>query len=81
MFRNIRLILTLCALTGISVAGIVGWATGFFGQFASTVGATWNDIMIWLDQPLTWSHMFAGVGAVVIPVAILLTLVLVLADR
>lgn len=81
MLRNARLILALSALTGISIAGVIGWATGFFGELTSAVGATWNDIMVWLEQPISWSHLFAGAGAIVIPLALLLALVLVVTDR
>lgn len=81
MFRNLRLLIGLCALTGISIAGIVGWATGMFGRIAYHVSATWESLITWLDQPVTSTHMFAGAGAILVPLLILLAVILVLTDR
>lgn len=81
MLRNARLIIALCALTGVSVAGLVGWATGFLAEATAWVSGTWVNLMTWIDQPMTMGHAFAGVGVVLIPLGIMLATILVMIDR
>lgn len=81
MLRNARLIITLCALTGVSVAGLVGWATGLFAEATTWISGSWINLMTWIDQPMTMNHAFAGVGAVLIPLGIMLATILVMVDR
>lgn len=79
-FRNIRLVLGLLALAGVCTAGIVGWATGFFADVVGWVSSRYDAFMTWISEPMSWEHLFAGAGVLLVPLALLMAL-MVLTER
>ena len=71
MFRSTRAVVVLCAICGVSVTAIIGWATGFFTRLAGIVGGWWNGLTEWLGSPLTLEHILAGAGVILVPVILL----------
>ena len=80
MFRTARTVVGLSVFGGISIAVVVGWVTGFFHKAFGVISGLWTSFLAWLDQPFDTSHLFAGVGAVLIPVAIIFAVLFALTD-
>lgn len=74
MFRSARAIVGLCLIGGVSLATVIGWATGFFGQVAAFVSGLWTGFTTWLSSPFGWDHILAGGGLLLVPVAILVVI-------
>lgn len=81
MIRNARTVVALCALTGVSLVGVIGWATGFFEAVFTKVAGIWNDFIGRINQPFDLAHIFAGAGGVLVAVGIALAIVFALADN
>lgn len=79
MLRSARMVVGLCLFGGVSLAAVIGWATGFFGRAAAFVSGLWQGFTAWLDQPLGLDHLFAGIGVLVIP-AIIIMVIFAIAD-
>jgi hypothetical protein len=77
MFKSARAIVGLCLVGGVSLATVIGWATGFFGQVAAFVGGLWTGFATWLSSPFGWDHVIAGAGVLLIPIAILVVIIAV----
>lgn len=80
MFKSARAIVVLCVFTGVSAAAVVGWVTGFFAQLTAFFGGLWNNLLEWINSPLSWDHLFAGAGILLVPVAALV-IIFALADN
>ncbi|MEV7953010.1 hypothetical protein [Streptomyces sp. NPDC088141] len=79
MFKSARALIALGLIGGVSLAVIVGRVTGFFGSVASTVAGLWSNLMGWISSPLSWEHLLAGAGVLLVPVIILI-LIFAIAD-
>lgn len=74
MFKSARLIVGICLFGGVSLLALVGWISGFFGKFIGFIGGAWAGITAWLSQPLTFDHLLAGLGVLLIPIGILIAI-------
>lgn len=80
MFRSVRTVVGLCLLGGVSLAAIIGWATGFFGRATSVIAGLWSDLTSWLNEPMGWDQLLAGAGVLIAPL-VLLVIIFALADN
>ncbi|MEU6263721.1 hypothetical protein [Saccharopolyspora shandongensis] len=74
MFKSTRAIIGICLLGGVSVATVIGWATGFFAQVVSFFNGLWNSLIAWLDSPFGWDHLLAGASVLIVPIVLLVVL-------
>ncbi|MEU3051597.1 hypothetical protein ABZ705_34865 [Streptomyces sp. NPDC006984] len=79
MLKSARVIIAFGLISGVSLAAVIGWVTGFFGSIADTGAGVWNDFMGWTNSPLGWEHLLAGAGALLVPVIVLI-LIFAIAD-
>lgn len=80
MLRNTRTIVGLCALSGVSVTAVIGWATGFFTWAVGSVHSLWDGFIAFLNSPFSWEHLAAGAGVLIIPIVIIVV-IFALADN
>lgn len=81
MFRTARAITGLAVLGGVSIAGIVAWATGFLKRAITWALGLWDSLQTWLHQPWGIDHLLAGAGAVLVPLVILGLIVLIISGE
>ena len=74
MLRNTRTIVGLCALSGVSVSAVIGWATGFFAWTVGSVRSLWDGFIAFLNSPFSWEHLAAGAGVLIIPIIIIVVI-------
>jgi hypothetical protein len=74
MFRNVRLVISLGLLSGVSLAGVVGWATGFFDRAWQFVSGHWAGFMELLNSPWSWEMLMVGAGVLLVPIVILIVI-------
>ncbi|MFF8914194.1 hypothetical protein ACF08M_12920 [Streptomyces sp. NPDC015032] len=79
VFKSARAVIALSLVGGVGLAAVVGWATGFFASAAGTVAGLWSSLVGWINSPLSWEHLLAGAGVLLVPVVILV-LIFVIAD-
>ena len=80
MLRNTRTIVRLCVLSGVSVTGVIAWATGFFAWAVGSVRSLWDGFIAFLNSPFSWEHLAAGAGVLIIPIVIIV-LIFAIADN
>jgi hypothetical protein len=80
MFKNTRTIVGLCALSGVSVTAVIGWATGFFAWAVGSARGLWDGFIAFLNSPFSWEHLAAGAGVLLIPIVIIFV-IFVIADN
>lgn len=80
MFATTRRIVGFSLLTGISLAGIIGWVTGWWARLSARVDQLWSDLVAWATSPVTMDHILAVGAVVLVPIA-LLAVLFVLTDR
>jgi hypothetical protein len=76
MLRNTRTIVGLCALSGVSVTAVIGWATWAVGS----VRSLWDGFIAFLNSPFSWEHLAAGAGVLLIPI-IIIVVIFAIADN
>lgn len=79
--RRTRRIVALSLLGGLGLVGVAGWLTGFFTPIVLQAQSVWEGLQTWLQQPFDLSHVLAVGGAALLPGAIVLLIVLAIADR
>lgn len=79
MLRNARFIVGLCALAGVSVAGVIAWVTGFFSRLAVGVADVWDWLLAF--EGLSLGDLLASVGAGAAMLAIILVVIMAITNH
>lgn len=80
MFRTTRRIVAFSLVSGVSLAAIVGWVTGFYSWAVGSITRGWAELMIWINSPWGFDHLIAAAVGVLLPIGLIFVILLVLMD-
>lgn len=80
MFRNLRTLLALAALTGVSLTVALAWITGAAQTGIQRLTTAWQNVAAWLDSP-SLGEVPGELGAIVLPLAVMLVLMAALSGQ
>lgn len=78
-YRRARLLIALGVVSGVSLAGVLAWATGLLSKVTGFVEARWDQLTTWYDS-LSWDTILASLGVIAVPAIIVLLLIAIIND-
>lgn len=76
--RARRLVALGIALSTLGLGSVLLWVTNVIPVLVNEAVTRWNGLIAWLHEPTTWQHVVALVGALAIPVIVIIVIMAII---